>query len=149
VRRAFCALSIALTATSVFAQGVKDVDKAWIKAAKAGDIDALTKLYAPNATMYPPDGPEAKGPDAIRKGFQTLFGENTVQDMVMNYDYYRQVGTLSVASGRFTMTLAPKAGGPAQKMEGRFTSVAERKGGKWLYVSDHASMPLPPPPPAK
>lgn len=149
MRRVFCALAIALIAATVFAQGVKDVDKAWIKAAKAGDLDALTKLYAPNATMYPPDGPEAKGSEAIRAGFQTLFGENTVQDMVMNYDYYRQVGNLSVASGRFTMTLAPKAGGSPQTMEGRFTSVAERKGGKWLYVSDHASMPLPPPPAVK
>lgn len=149
MKRFLFALAIALFAGPLLAQGVKDLDKAWIKAAKAGDLDALTKLYAPNATVYPPDGPEAKGPDAIRTGFQTLFGANTVQDMVMNYDYYRQAGTLSVASGRFTMTLAPKAGGSPQTMEGRFTSVAERKGGKWLYVSDHASMPMPPPPAVK
>jgi ketosteroid isomerase-like protein len=46
------------------------------------------------------------------------------------------------------MTVEPKAGGAAQTMEGRFTSVAVRKGGKWMYVVDHASAPMPPPAPA-
>jgi hypothetical protein len=31
-------------------------------------------------------------------------------------------------------------------MEGRYTSVAVRKNGKWMYVVDHASVPMPPPP---
>jgi ketosteroid isomerase-like protein len=65
--------------------------------------------------------------------------------MTLTYDYTTSSGNLAVSSGHFSMTVEPKAGGAAQTMEGRFTSVAERKGGKWMYVSDHASMPMPPP----
>jgi hypothetical protein len=33
-------------------------------------------------------------------------------------------------------------------MEGRYTAVGKKIGGKWYYVADHASAPLPPPAPA-
>ena len=34
-------------------------------------------------------------------------------------------------------------------MSVRVTAVARKIGGKWLYVIDHASVPMPPPPPPK
>jgi hypothetical protein len=42
--------------------------------------------------------------------------------------------------------MAPQAGGDPVVMEGRYIEVAKRIGGKWLFVADHASVPLPPPP---
>lgn len=145
MRRTLLVLSVLLFAGSLFAQGVKTLDVAWAKAAKAGDIDALTKLYAPDAVVYMPDEMRAKGTAEIRAGFEKFLGETTVKEMVMTYDYTSTSGNLSVAAGHFAMTVEPKSGGAAQTMEGRFTSVAARKGGKWLYVSDHASVPMPPP----
>ena len=35
-----------------------------------------------------------------------------------------------------------------QIIEGRYTDVKRMHDGKWVYVMDHASVPLPPPPPA-
>lgn len=135
-----------LFAVAVFAQGVKTVDQAWVKAAKAGDAAALTALYAPDAVMYPPDEMMAKGRDAIRASYDKFLGANNVQDMQLTYDASGAAGNLSWASGHFKLTVAPKAGGAAQTFEGRFTSIAARKGGKWMYISDHASAPMPPPP---
>jgi hypothetical protein len=43
--------------------------------------------------------------------------------------------------------MVPKAGGDPVTLEGRFLEVARKIGGKWYYVVDHASAPLPPPPP--
>jgi len=40
------------------------------------------------------------------------------------------------------VTAVPKAGGAAVVMKGRATV---KIGGKWLYVVDHASVPVPPP----
>jgi ketosteroid isomerase-like protein len=90
----------------------------------------------------------AKGRDAIRASYEKFFSANTVSDVRLDYDYSSTSGNLSVASGRYSFTAHPKAGGAAQNVTGRFTSVAARKSGKWMYVSDHASGPLPPPPAA-
>jgi uncharacterized protein (TIGR02246 family) len=149
MRRVLLVLCIALLAAPVFAQGVKTLDEAWVKAAKAGDADALVKLYAPDAVTYMPDEMRAKGTAEIHESFKKFLGANTVRDMTLTYDYTTSSGNLAVSSGHFSMTVEPKAGGEAQTMEGRFTSVATRKGGKWTYVVDHASVPIPPPAEAK
>jgi uncharacterized protein (TIGR02246 family) len=149
MKRILLVICISLLAGSMFAEGVKTLDEAWVKAVKAGDAAALAALYAPDAVMYPPDEKMAKGQGAIRASFERFLAANTVQDMQLTYDVTSTTGDSSWASGQFKMTVAPKAGGAAQTMEGRFTSVAARKGGKWVYVSDHASVPMPPPPAAK
>lgn len=145
MRRIILVLCTFLFAGSLLAQGAKSLDAAWLKAAKAGDVEGLVKLYAPDAVTYMPDEMKAKGTAEIRESFTKFLGANTVRDMTMNYDYTATSGNLAVSSGNFSMTIEPKAGGAAQTMEGRFTSVAIRKGGKWLYVVDHASAPMAPP----
>jgi uncharacterized protein (TIGR02246 family) len=146
MKRAILFVAGGLFAVSVFAQGIKDLDNAWVKAAKAGDVEGLVKLYAPTAVTYMPDEMKAKGTAEIRESFKKFLGATTVREMTLTYDYSMTSGNLAVSSGNYSITAEPKAGGAAQTMEGRFTSVAERKNGKWMYVSDHASMPMPPPP---
>jgi len=148
MRRVLSVLCLALLTSPLLAQGSKNVDEAWKRAFTAGDAAAVAALYAPDATMYPPDEMNAKGRDAIKGSYEKFFSANTISDVRLDYDYSSTSGNLSVASGRFSFTAHPKAGGAAQTMEGRFTSVTERKNGKWMYVSDHASMPMPPPPAA-
>ncbi|HEX9689053.1 MAG TPA: SgcJ/EcaC family oxidoreductase [Thermoanaerobaculia bacterium] len=147
MRRVLPVLCLTLLATPLRAQGAKTVDEAWKHAFTAGDPAALAALYAPDATMYPPDEMVSKGRDAIRAGYEKFFSAHTVTDVRLEYDFSSTSGDLSVASGRYSFKAQPKAGGAAQTIEGRFTSVAARKGGKWMYVSDHASAPIPPPAP--
>jgi len=68
--------------------------------------------------------------------------------MTLTQEFETSSGSLAASSGTFSMTVEPKTGGAAQTMEGRYTSVAVRKSGKWMYVVDHASLPIPPPPAA-
>lgn len=148
MRRVLLVLCTGLLAAPIFAQGAKALDDAWMKAAKAGDVEGLVKLYAPDAVTYMPDEMKAKGTAEIRESFKKFLGANVVRDMTLTYDYATTSGNFAAQSGHFTMTVEPKAGGAAQTMEGRFSSVAVRKGGKWMYVMDHASVPMPPPPEA-
>jgi uncharacterized protein (TIGR02246 family) len=148
MKRAVLFVAGGLFAVSVFAQGIKDLDSAWVKAAKAGDIEALVKLYAPTAVTYMPDEMRAKGTAEIRASFQKFLGASTVKEMTLTQDFESTSGNLAASSGTFSMTVEPKAGGAAQTMEGRYSSIAVRKNGKWMYVSDHASMPMPAAPPA-
>jgi ketosteroid isomerase-like protein len=119
--------------------GAAWVDAAWVKAMKANDVDAVMKLYAPNAVAWLPNTPEAKGARAIRAVYEGLLGANTVKEVVLSDTGYKTAGNHSTGWGKFTLTLAPKAGGDSSVMTGRFTDMAEKRGGKWMYVVDHAS----------
>lgn len=127
--------------------GPKSLDDAWAKAAKANDLDGIMALYAPDALMYPPDAMEAKGKDAIRANYKGFLDTMTIRDAKLTDTHYETHGDIGLAHGHWVMTVVPKAGGDPVQMEGRFSSVAKKIGGKWLYVVDHASAPMPPPPP--
>ena len=125
--------------------GAQIVDAAWIAAVKANDLDAVMKCYAPDAVMWLPNAPSARGDKAIRATYEGLLSANIVKDAALIDVIYKTVGKTSVAWGRFSLTLVPKAGGDPVVMAGRFTEVAERRAGKWVYIVDHASAePAPP-----
>jgi uncharacterized protein (TIGR02246 family) len=133
-------VALVVTAGAAAAEsGAQIVDAAWLAAVKANDIDAVMKCYAPDAVMWLPNAPSARGAKAIRAAYEGLLSANTVKDATLSDVTYRTVGNTSVAWGRFSLTLAPKAGGDPVVMTGRFTEAAERRGGKWVYIVDHAS----------
>jgi ketosteroid isomerase-like protein len=49
------------------------------------------------------------------------------------------VGEKSVSWGRSVITAAPKTGGAPVTTSGRYTVIAKRIDGKWVYMVDHAS----------
>jgi ketosteroid isomerase-like protein len=128
--------------------GAAGVDAAWVKAMKANDVNAVMKTYASDAVAWLPNTPEAKGTQAIRAAYEGLLGANKVQDVVLSDTGYKTAGNQSIGWGKFTLTLAPKAGGAPSTMTGRFTAMAEKRRGKWMYTVDHASAD-PGPAPAK
>ena len=129
------------------ASGSQAVDEAWTKAVLANDLEAVMACYAPDAVAWFPGDAEAKGEKAIRAAYVNLL-KDTVKEAKLSDTHYRTFGKTSVGWGHFSMTLVPKAGGAPVTMAGRFTEVAEEKGGKWVYVADHASAEPPPPAPA-
>jgi len=146
------ALGIVLAAASATAAdpGISDLDKAWTKAMLANDVAAVGALYAPDAVMYPPDAMESKGREAIQKGYADLLGGLRVLETKLTPAGNETHGDTQIGWGRWALKMAPKTGGDPVLMEGRYMAVARKIGGKWLYVADHASSPLPPPPePAK
>ncbi len=76
-----CVFGLAAAATVAAAEeGAKDVDAAWLKAVKANDVDALVACYWPDAVLWLPDAPEARGEKAIRATYAGLLAANTVVD---------------------------------------------------------------------
>jgi len=75
---------------------------------------------------------------------------DTVTDARILETHAKTTGDLSSSWGRVSLTLTPKSGCAAATLEVRFTSLAVKRAGKWLYLVDHASMPAgPPSPPAR
>ena len=123
----------------------REVDAAWINAMKANDVDAVMKCYAPDAIAALPGAPLARGGKAIRATYEGLLSANTVTDVSISESGHRQTRNVATGWGTFSLTLAPKTGGSPATMTGRYTVVVERRGGKWLYIVDHASAePAPP-----
>ena len=138
---------LGLAAARAFAEdGAKQVDEAWLKAVKANDLNALVACYAPDAVLWLPNTPEAKGEKAIRATYAALLGANTVVDASLQNAVYNTAGEISTSWGTFTLVLKPKAGGPNVVMQGRFLSASKREGGRWRYIADHASVEPPPAP---
>ncbi|HEV2038738.1 MAG TPA: DUF4440 domain-containing protein [Casimicrobiaceae bacterium] len=119
--------------------GAQAVDSSWIKAMKANDLEAVLKTYASDAVVWLPEAKEARGEKEIRSAFEGLLSANTVKEVVLSETGYKTMGKVSVGWGRFSLTLAPKSGSNPVVMTGRYTDIAERRGGRWVYVVDHAS----------
>lgn len=128
-------------------EGLQAVDSAWSTAMKANDVEAVMRTYATDAVAWLPDEREARGSVAIRASYVGLLDAYTVTDVALSDKQYRTVGDASVGWGKYTLTLTPKAGGAPVVMQGRFSAVAERREGRWVYVVDHASAEPPPPAP--
>ena len=146
IRTALFALlpSLASFASAAAETGAQAVDNAWVKAMKANDLEAVLKTYAPDATAWLPGVKESRGQQAIRAAYEGMLSANTVQNVLLSDTHYKSVGDTSVGWGRFVLTLAPKAGGEPVVLTGQFTAVAQRIGGRWVYIVDHAST-VPPP----
>ena len=138
---AVLALAVPVTAAEHAAQLT---DQAWTKAMKANDLDAIMALYAPDAVAYFPDG-DFKGKEAIRKSWTDFLAMFTVKDATSE-GTYETTGNTSLGWGYWSITVVPKGGSEPMVLKGRATVVVKRIGGKWLYVVDHASVPMPPPP---
>ena len=118
--------------------GVKSVDDAWQTALIKGDVDAVVACYAEDAVLWTPHD-TAKGKDEIRDVFKRLLEDVKVTEVRLENAEYRTTGDRSVGWAAFVIVIKPKDGGDEQTIRGRFTEVAEKRNGKWVYVVDHAS----------
>jgi ketosteroid isomerase-like protein len=123
-------------------EGMNATGMEFVKAFQASDLEAIMKLYADNAEMFPPDSMEAKGKEEIRKSYAGLLERFTIQNFQVVKAYHENSGNFSFGWGRFTMDMLPKGGGERVHMEGRFSDVSQKINGKWLYIVDHASVPF-------
>ena len=136
----FFALASSAAATKA-PSGAQAVDEAWRKAITANDLNAVMLCYSKDAVMWLPGAPEAKGTKAIRKSYADLLAANTVTGATFANTHYQTSGNLSVGWGDFTLNLSPKAGGSPVSLSGRFSVIARKEDGKWIYLIDHASSP--------
>ena len=126
--------------------GPEQLQIAFVQAVEAENLEALGACYAADATSYPIDGMRVTGREAIRNSWAPLLENFDVTELAVTEGQHTIVGDTAVAWGLFKMTFVAKAGGDPIIMEGRFTDVSKKIGDKWLYVFDHVSVPMAPPP---
>lgn len=124
------------------------LDNRFLEAFNKGDVDALVATYwnSPNVIMMAPDG-VARGIDGVRASMTGMVTAMPGMKLEMFAKRNDAVGDVVIGSGTFKLTIPAKP--KPQVMEGRFSDVKAMRDGKWVYLMDHASVQLPPPPTAK
>lgn len=138
-----------LTLLAVFSSPVLGNDSpealqnAFVQGMEANDADALAACYTEDAVSFAVDVMFGTGRDFVRNSWNSFFETYTVKKLSLSNTHMESVGDAAVAWGLFTMLVEPTGGGELIEMQGRFMDVAKKVDGNWLYVADHASMPLP------
>jgi ketosteroid isomerase-like protein len=115
----------------------------FMAAMRANDIKGLAACYTVDATNFAIDSMSGTGPESVRASWGGFFEAFTVTAAELSDDHLEVSGDLAAAWGLFTITAVPVGGGEAVIFKGRYMDVAKNFDGSWLYVADHASMPMP------
>jgi uncharacterized protein (TIGR02246 family) len=109
------------------------------------DLDRIMENYwdDPEVVFMPTDTTIARGHDAIRAGYKAFFAGTNVKRFRMNNRTYRVHGDVVLGWGTFKLTTAPSLG-PEASIEGRYSEVIGERDGEWVYLHDHASIPMRP-----
>ena len=114
----------------------------WLQLVKAKDAAAIATLYAEDGAVMPPNGPIAKGRDAIQKawagmvqtpGFDLTF---TPEQIIVSSS-----GDMALDRGTYKLAVAP--GGKPQTDTGKYVVVWRKVGGEWKAAADIFNSDLP------
>ena len=143
-----CVLAcIACISTVAYANDSPEaLQEAFMAALKANNPQGIAECYAPDAVNFPVDSMIGHGPESAAASWSGFFAAFTVVEARLSETHLEVHGNTAIAWGLFTIMAEPAAGGDTVEMQGRYMDIARKIDGSWLYVADHASMPLPPPP---
>lgn len=120
------------------------LDRKFFEIYNAADLDGMMELYwnSPDVVSYSPGQMEMKGWDEVKEGFRRDFAMSTRGRLELVESHNMVAGDVVIGWGRWRYTTTD----PPMEQVGRYTDVKARRNGKWVYIHDHASVPLPPPP---
>ena len=123
------------------------LDQAFVEAFNRGDAAAMSGLYwnSPDVVLFPPDALQARGLAAIENTNAKMFAAMPGMKIEVTESHQMPLGDVVVGWGLWRVTM-PGADGATTEIVGRYTDVKAERDGKWVYLVDHASAPLPPPP---
>jgi len=120
-----------------------ELDEAFVTAFNNGDAEALSQLYGdgPDVVYYPPDVMEARGLAAIRDANQAFLAATPGATLELTPAGQMAAGDFVIGWRLWHMTIP----GMDEPRAGRCTDVKAERDGRWVYIVDHASAPVPPP----
>jgi len=127
-------------------EAARALDRDFLAAYNRGDADAVADCYGDEADVvsYPPDQMQVRGRAAIREAARQGFLAMPGARLELTERHARAAGDVVIGWGLWRITLKGADGAPVV-LVGRFTDVKAERNGRWVYLVDHASAPLPPP----
>lgn len=123
-----------------------ELDQKFLTAFNKGDAPGLMATYWNSPDLV------SAGPETMTTGYAAAQAEADAMFKAMPgakleflSHHNRVEGSVVLGWGTWRITIPAQP--TPQVVEGRFTDVKAMKDGKMVYLMDHASVPLPPPPP--
>ncbi len=143
-----CLVALALSACApkgpapaAMVASADSLDKAFLVAFNKGNAPGVVKLYwnSPELVSIGLDGMGVTGWDATLAGYDTTFKNMPGVQLEFTETHNLPIGETVLGWGRWKAVVG------GQTLTGRYSDVKAVRDGKWVYVMDHASVPLPPP----
>ncbi|MGH7572212.1 MAG: YybH family protein [Gemmatimonadota bacterium] len=113
--------------TGAIRAAVEDASQQWAAAASAGDAEALTNLYAADASLYAPDAPPITGRDDIHAYFTEMVSQGPYAVTLRTNDVIiPESGEIAIELGSFE-----DASG-----SGKYVGVHKNIDGSWKLIAD-------------
>jgi len=115
---------------------IKAAAQDWIVAFKAGDIDALMRLYAPDAFVALHGQPAMRGKTAIRDYFAPKLGTAQVE-FLLKFEDIQVHGDMAHLVSQYWYQSVPNEGGDPLRDAGRSALIYKKaEDGSWLIYLD-------------
>lgn len=123
------------------------LDQQFLAAYNSGDVDGVMATYwnSPDLVSYPPGTMEARGWQAVKDDLAGFFASTPGLKLELIDTHNKFIGDAVLGWGRWRITI-PTGEKEPMVLSGRYSDVKAKRNGKWVYILDHASVPLPPPP---
>lgn len=125
-------------------EAAKALDNQFMEAYNKGDVDGVMATYwnSPDLVSFPPGMLESRGWEGSRRSMVKEFEASPGGQLEMFDQQYTVGGEYVVTWGKWRYT----APGMSEPAIGRFTDVKAKRDGKWVYIHDHSSIAMSPPP---
>lgn len=115
---------------------LEDVHQKFAAALNAGNVDALTALYLPDAILAPAPGQTVRGRDQIRAALQQFVAAKPTIEIKTTATFEAGNG-LALMNGQWVMKGTGPDGKPFE-MTGKSAEVLQKQpDGNWLYLIDN------------
>lgn len=121
----------------------QDLQDAFMAGVILNDADAIAACYTDDAVNFTLDQMMGVGPESARASWGGFFEAYEVEKAQLSETHLEVHGDTAIAWGLFLIIATPRDGGDPVEFRGRYMDIARNIDGRWLYVADHASMPLP------
>ena len=115
-------------------QAIDKVNQAWLAAYAAHDSAKVASLYAPDASVFPPNMDRANGRDAIRKIWQGFMDAGATNVSLHTIDV-NAAGSVAIESGEVALDV-PGKDGKLGHWTGKYVVVWKRGKGGWQLYRD-------------
>jgi uncharacterized protein (TIGR02246 family) len=116
-------------------RAIKEVNVAWNKAYNAGDGAAVAALYADDAVLSVPRKPPMRGKEAINAYYLNDAPSFAATEVTVADDAASEVGESGDLAWQWGTYRNTNKAGEVQET-GKYLTVFERRGGKWVIVRD-------------
>lgn len=120
---------------------IRQIGNDWARYWNAGDLDRVVAAYADDAVYLPPHHSAVHGREAIREYLHAPL-RHGVSELAFEVTYIKQQGAVAWDVGTYRMNVRQNDG-RTKEDHGKYLTVWQRVGAKWLIVADAWSSDLP------